>query len=81
MSPNLDKHPTRRGEYIAYDAQGFAWRCFRDIGGWRARPSHAAAATDHRMEFSRTLAELARFVGISKRKELPTGETGLRDFA
>lgn len=71
MAPNLEKHPTKPGNYIAYDADGFAWRCTRTkFGGWAwfATPSHAGAASDPRATlYADKLGDLAARVGKSSR--------------
>lgn len=66
MRPNCEKHPTRPGTYIAYDATGFAFRVTGQRGNWMARPSHAAASTDYRLFTGRTLAECSDKVGASR---------------
>lgn len=66
LAPNLERHPLHKGGYIAYDAQGYAFRVDRALaGGWRARPSHAGAAGDYRLIYGRTLGELASKVAAS----------------
>lgn len=81
MPHNLDKHPKQPGCYIAYDAQGFAFRIKRNgAGGWWATPSHAGAAYDLRGFTCRTLRDAAAKVGASSRVELSADETGLRNF-
>ena len=34
---NLERHPTVKGAYIIYDAQGFAFRATGYSGNWMAR--------------------------------------------
>ena len=68
MAPNLERHPARKGEYIAYDKQGFAFRVDKALGGgWRAKPSHAGKACDYRLIYAPTLAAIAGKVGASER--------------
>lgn len=67
MAHNLERHPLHKGQYIAYDRQGLAFRVDRALsGGWRARPSHAAASADYRLIYAPTLAALAGKVGESE---------------
>ncbi|WP_066112599.1 MULTISPECIES: hypothetical protein [unclassified Blastomonas] len=66
MPHNLERHPTRKGTYISYDAKGFAFRVTRALsGGWRAQPSHAAADTDYRLFFAGTLHGIASQLAAS----------------
>lgn len=78
---NLDKHPTRKSCYIAYDAQGFAFRVEKGIRRWHAYPSHAAQATDERRFTAERLRDCAAKVGKSSRVELEPDDSGLRNFA
>ena len=65
---NIDRHPTLRSVYIAYDATGFAFRVRKMISGdWMASPSHAAASTDYRNFTARTLRAAAGLVQASTR--------------
>jgi hypothetical protein len=70
MAPNLDRHPLHKGQYIAYDAGGFAFRVDRALpSGWRARPSHAAQSQDYRIFYAPTLDRIAARVGASKARD------------
>lgn len=37
--PNVEKSAFKRGEYVAYDGQGYAWRVRKENAGWRATPA------------------------------------------
>ncbi len=66
MALNCEKHPTRKGVYIAYDAKGFAFRVSQyNRGDWRGYPSHAAHKSDPRGFSGRTLREVAAKIGES----------------
>jgi len=70
MAPNLDRHPLHKGQYIAYDARGFAFRVEQyNPGDWRGYPSHAALQTDPRGFHGRTLREVAAAIGASKARD------------
>lgn len=65
----MEKHSLHKGQYIAYDKEGFAFRIDRALGGgWRAKPSHAAAKSDYRLFYARTLKGLGDKVAESTRK-------------
>ena len=67
MAPNIERHPLHKGQYIAYDARGLAFRVDRALpSGWRARPSHAGKASDYRLIYAPTLARIADRVGTSE---------------
>lgn len=57
-----ERHPTRKGVYLAYDARGFAFRCFRDGKIWRGHRHHAS---DRRLFRADTLNALAALIGES----------------
>lgn len=55
--------------YIAYDAQGFAFRLVKlGDGSWYARPSHIAHAGDYRTFGADTLTKVAAKVAASSRE-------------
>jgi hypothetical protein len=66
---NLEKHPTRVRTYIAYDAQGRAFRITPSGVRWEARPSYSGAdrQQDPRYFFAGSLREIAAHVGASSR--------------
>jgi len=81
LAYNLERHPTVKGAYIAYDAQGFAFRISGSTGNWRARPSYygvppshcalggSTPAHDLRTFAAATLNALAAKVAASKPEE------------
>lgn len=72
MAPNLERHPTIAGRWIAYDAQGLAFRVMRAHPGYIAQPSHAGAATDARRFRADTLKACAALIGASAPLPHPT---------
>jgi hypothetical protein len=62
---NLEKHPTIKGAYIAYDAAGYAFRIHNANPGWAAFPSHAGKASDTRRFRADRLKDCAAKVGAS----------------
>lgn len=63
---NLERRASL-GEYIAYDARGFAFRVERyGRKDWRAFPSHAGKAADSRFFRADTLRGIAAAIGASK---------------
>lgn len=65
MAHNLDKHPTIKGAWIAYDANGFAFRIHRANPGYAATASHADKANDARRFRADTLKACAALIGAS----------------
>jgi len=77
MELNCERHPTKKGAYIVYDAGGCAFQAERiqTRGGtewntkpasyWSALPSHSAAGADTRRFRAPQLAAVARKVGAS----------------
>jgi hypothetical protein len=66
MLHNLERHPLHRHAYVAYDADGFAFRIARCGYGFMATPSHAGAAGDRRGYQADRLRDLAAIVGRSR---------------
>jgi len=77
LAYNLERHPTVKGAFIAYDAQGYAFRVTGYSGNWMARPSYYGAppspcalglpsTTDLRLFMAATLNALAAKVGASE---------------
>jgi len=69
MPYNCERHPLHRGEYIAYDATGYAFRCTRSkFGGWAwfATPSHAGKDADSRTFYADRLRDIAARIGKSE---------------
>lgn len=66
MAPNLERAGRH---YVAYDRDGFAFRCVRrGRADWRASPSHLAAATDLRGFTASRLRDVAAKVAASSRE-------------
>jgi hypothetical protein len=66
MAHNLEKHPTIRGAWIAYDAEGFAFRIHRANPGYAAHASHAGKAHDARRFRADRLKDCAAQIAASK---------------
>ncbi len=66
MEQNCERHPTIKGAYIAYDAQGFAFRIHRANPGYAAIASHAGKASDPRRFRADTLKACAKMIAASK---------------
>ena len=69
MPNNTEKHPTQKGAWIIYDANGLAFRAYKQkTGGYRATASHADQEEDGRMFWSETLTKLSERIGASARR-------------
>lgn len=69
LADNMERHPAKPGEYLAYDATGKAFRCTQTrFGGWKwfATPSHAGKGSDGRVFYADTLRQLAANIGRSR---------------
>jgi len=62
MPANVERNPRHAGEYIAYDAEGFAFRVYRKATIWRAFPSHAGMRSDARRFRANTLRAVAAMI-------------------
>lgn len=58
---NAERHPIHRGEYIAYDADGYAFRVRHPTSGnsWVVYPTHYGRADDGRIFGAKTIARIA----------------------
>jgi hypothetical protein len=67
LAHNIERYLGKRGVYIAYDAQGFAFRVVKTgFGGWEAAPSHASRDFDNRRFKGATLNALAEKIARSR---------------
>lgn len=70
MPATFERHPNKRGTWIAYDADGLAFRVDRYAPhcAWSAHPSYAGNATDTRTFRADTLRQVAALVAASHKE-------------
>jgi hypothetical protein len=72
MPYNIERHPILKGDYIGYDADGFAFRIRPStLSNWKymATPSHMAGTYDPRALYADTLKEMSEKLAQSHREE------------